>query len=152
MKGKAKMEEKRELILEMYNKGHRISDIMEAASVSVCTVYKYIEKAAIKKRYQSPTTKTEIDGKKAEEAITREEIAEFRRKCKVGDVIWIKTLKASADGGAYKSLVYGALRKAKIVDISNKRHCLVELECGVRESVLWSELVMEKRKNERKAV
>lgn len=84
------------------------------------------------------------------EKITREDISEVRQSTKIGDVIKIRTEKGDRSADLTKDtnlFVGGALRRATVVNTSNKRFCIVKLKSGVTESILWSDIVMAKKQN-----
>lgn len=137
--------EQRELIISMYNEGRRIDDIVEVAGASRRAVYNCINKSDTPRRYKAASRIGKADLKREKEAITRAEIEAVRKSTKVGDIITIRTVKAPSDLCCSKQLANGERRQVKVVDTSNKRHCLVELNTGVFESILWISMVRAKR-------
>ncbi len=74
-----------------------------------------------------------------------EDIEAVRKSIKVGDMVNIKTHKAVSCGDLGTAAVPGTMRKARVVDKSNRRFCVVELPKGVREAIHWSSFVIAKR-------
>ena len=134
--------ERSEKIKALYKKGYSTEQIMAETGVSRYSVYYYVDKA---KREEKPThartISEETERKMIGEAVTVADIAAVRKKIKVGDIIPIKTVK-KLQGSDVKKMYYGAKTNAVVVDTSYKRHCVVELETGIRESVLWIAIVM----------
>lgn len=85
-------------------------------------------------------------------AIKKIDILQERANTKVGDVLYIRTDKgdryADEDEDKNRS-VGGALRKVTVVSTSNPRFCVVRLDSGVTEAVLWADIIKNKRKRKK---
>lgn len=86
-----------------------------------------------------------IPGLENKTPIFEEEIEAMRKNIKVGDVINIRTQKGLSDGETGITAIPGVMKKAKVVDVSNKRFCIVEVAEGIRDCILWSSFIMAER-------
>lgn len=77
--------------------------------------------------------------------ITAADILKIRSRIKVGDVINVKTQKGAPDGEAGINAIPGVKKKAKVVDVSHRRFCIVEFANGAHDCILWSSFVIAER-------
>lgn len=137
----------KEVIVEMYKEGRKVEEIKETTGHCKKYIYKCLKEANVllKNNFSATMTLRKQTDEKLKEAVTTDDIERFRKNTKVGDRLYIKTLKGNL-GDSTKQSVEGATKQVVVVSTNNKRHCLVEHETGVRESVLWVVLVMAKRR------
>lgn len=67
---------------------------------------------------------------------------------KIGDVLVIRTEKADRENNLEEDNVRhksGAIRHAKVIDKCSKRFCMVEFDNGVKESIMWVDIVRYRR-------
>ena len=156
-------EQEREQVIDLYKKGYRFTEITRETGVSFHMAKKLLVEEGVHEerrghyvRKPQPPRKpyarrpTEFYQKEMEKKITMEDIFEVRRSTKIGDVIKIRTEKGDRPADLTKDsnlFVGGALRRATVVNTSNKRFCIVKLKSGVTESILWSDIVMAKKQN-----
>ena len=129
----------------MYQKGYSVSDICDKLNVCSSEFYRYLKAAGIQPKTRNPSHLRVIPGTEKETPIFPADIEAVRRSIKVGDMVNVKTQKAVSDGKTGTAAIPGTMRKAKVVDTSNRRFCIVELSNGVRESIQWSSFIIAAR-------
>lgn len=75
--------------------------------------------------------------------ITLKDIDDIRRKVKIGDRIRINTVKSCSIEQMNRK-IYGTVRKGKVV-AKYPHFAIVEHPNGVRESVLWVDIIRKRR-------
>lgn len=142
--GKISVSAKAEAVA-MYQKGCSTRDICEKLNVCTSELYRYIRAAGIQPRTRKPSHLRVIPGLENKTPIFDAEIEAMRKSIKVGDVINIRTQKGLSDGETGISAIPGVMKKAKVVDVSNKRFCIVEVANGIRDCILWSSFIIAER-------
>ena len=155
-------QEERKQIVDLYQKGLIIADVakqMHRCTDTVRTVlieegvfvrYRPRPKEEKTQRLLPKVTNSEYEDMKLRESIRTCDVLDIRNKVKAGDTFLIRTEKGFKELGddvnvAGKTLS-GVIRKAVVTNTSNPRFCLLKLESGVMESVLWRDLAIAQRK------
>lgn len=157
-------DEERTQVIELYKKGYRFTEITEETGVSFFLAKKILMESSVHEErrghyVRKPKPPREQYTKRPDygchdsknrDAIKYTDILEARRTIEVGDVISIRTEKGDRFADKVKDKVQsisGALRNVTVVDTSNRRFCIVKLESGVTEAILWSEIAIAIKNN-----
>lgn len=136
--------------VELYQSGMNTSQISRETNITSETVRRLLIKAGVYQPcYKKEQTVNRDDRDKA--AIKAEEIQKVRGRLKAGDVLVMCTSKGNPEFGRsaklHKSNNKSAIRRAMVVSTSNPKFCLVRLDSGVLDTVMWTDIVMAERKH-----
>lgn len=129
-----------ERVCRLYDSGLSMNRIAAELKIGATTVARWLQEGAPHdKEVASPGGYNGID-KPVSGGITQEMIEAFRKDVHVGDRFIINTYKASSEEmGAGQKL--GVSRPAVVVDPEHPKFCQMELRNGIKESVLWRDLM-----------
>lgn len=133
----------------MFEAGNGLNAIARAFHCGYERIYAILNESG---KYEKTKTYITTIGLKSEgdkDPITWEEIQAVRASIKPGDIMEIKTLKVISKDTIGNGAVNGYPSKAVVVSTDNKRFCIVRLPNGVKDSILWSTIAMERRKKKR---
>lgn len=130
---------------QLSKQGVSAREIARRFGTSITTVRRWLAGECPEKSPKTGTAEFVGKEKPVTGGITREQIEEVRRNTHVGAGIIILTQKSS-DPDASKGNLTGVPRMAIVTDVSHRDFCMVRLQSGTLESVLWSDLVLRARK------
>lgn len=142
-------------IKRLYKDGLRQIDISKMLGISYSSVRDILVKAGMlvpHKREKENLLDGCISMAKEKElmdqAVTKSEIEKARSLIREGSIMNIKTDKAVSLGEEGERAKNGCVRRAVVVDASNKMFCRVQIEAnGVTEDVMWSDICLAIREN-----
>ena len=125
-------------VIGLYGDGMAVKDISERLEISDKTVYHYLHINGINQRKQCERVSQQF-------GIGLHRIKQVRRSTKEGSRIRVRSVKTSMYGDFDGKVRKGCEPKvrAKVLSTASKYFCLVELPGGVRESILWIDMVGE---------
>jgi hypothetical protein len=129
-----------ERIYDLIEQGKTIDEIVAETNCVRQTAQVYMRMYVAGKNsgptYSTSRSKIAHNIKLWEKAITRNKIEDLRRRTRVGQRINVYALKMNTD-----DRINGQCVMATVTDASSKHFCLVSLCSGVKEAILWSELI-----------
>lgn len=147
-------------IIDMYVAGCSMLEISKEIHTSNKTIKKIVVEAGVFDPSRVPQTHTLLK-RPAEWIMTKRvltsavkefDIETTRVNTKIGDVFYIRTEKGDRERDPERDRVMskpGVVRKVKVIDTSNKRFCIVALETGVTDCILWSDIFLYNRENKK---
>ena len=152
--------EDRSRIMDLYKKNVSIHNIELQMHYSHVTIKKILVEEGLydpsRRKIPKPPEKAVLSRpcewyqkQKEDTSIKMKDIMQIRAETKIGDVFYIRTDKSDryADDEMDKVLSQpGALRKVTVISKSSPRFCIVRLDSGVTEAVLWADIIKNKRK------
>lgn len=129
-----------ERVCRLYDVGLPINRIATELKIGATTVARWLQDGAPHdKEVASPSGYNGID-RPVTGGITPEMIEAFRKDVYVGDKFIINTYKVLSDemGTGQK---FGVPRSAVVVDPKHPKFCQMELRNGIKESMLWQDLM-----------
>lgn len=143
-------------MVELYRQGLSMEKIARMVHRANCTVRevlvkegvfdrnRVVNKPSVKKTQWKP--EESYDDYENRAAIRTSDVLDIRKKVKVGDTLIIRTMKADNENGhdveTSQKNQYGAVRRVMVVDTSHPRFCIVEIRNGVRECILWRDIIL----------
>lgn len=138
-----------ERIYDLIEQGKTIDEIIDETQCVRQTAQVYMRMYVAGKNsvptYSTSRSKIAHNIKLWERAITRNKIEDLKRRTQVGQRIKVYALKMNTDDKNNGQLV-----TAIVTDTSSNHFCVVSLKSGVKEAILWSELISKPPVNKRK--
>ena len=124
--------------------GLSVREIARTNGVSEPTVRRWLDGLITQDGETPGASKYIKKGRTPVGGITRDDIKKIRRKTQIGSKLWIKTWKCKNLEGT--SNADGCRRRATVIDNTHPLFCSVVLRGGVREEILWVELIAKDRR------
>ena len=125
-----------QMVIDLYGQGKAISEIANRIGRTDSTVYMYLRKNGLMER----TTQHQQEEEKRRQGLNFWKLNRMRRQTRVGKRIRVQSVKALMclnESGNRNSIP----AMARVVSTDSKYFCLVELPSGIRECVLWADMV-----------
>ena len=150
----------RERIVKLYQAGFTVADTASETHHANKTVRQVlVEEGVFDKNRKWPKKQEKPEPRKPEfyyadqrlkQAIRTSDVLDIKNGIKIGDRLVIRTAKAYSEVGDDIEVggrsCFGAVREVTVVDTQHPRFCIVEIRNGVKESILWSDIVMARKK------